>query len=376
MSNSRFVLKQAHVRGTGASDLVRYVAKSKLHEGQEGKMVRPLFTEHEDNLTISEAQKWLSITGGALQKEDILHYILSFSDAREYKLLGDGRDESRSEIARYVRRSLAAGFSEIGIGETRWTAGLHLNADNPHIHLLLNKHAIHRETKDLTRLSRFPSALVPHHTLQPDGTKAFSSGTIINTFATLVDERHRNRIRFIQYESPLRSVKFIRELLAPDTLSKRQPTDAERLVGAWIVAEIEAARAPKNLSLKSLFEHDSAAKKSYRTHADGAPKHSLTELRTEVARLDRASSLKGEPLLAAFIETETLRGILTDPPRGMTTAAREIDLRLEKVLDHESTRLLERNKHLGRIAPDRFIATHDKKAKEPDRTLSPPIRSR
>lgn len=113
MGNSRFVLKQAHVRGTGSSDLTRYVAKSKLHEGREGKSARPLFTDRSDNLTSGEARKWLSITGGALLRADVLHYILSFEDAREYQLLGDEVDERRMEIARYVRRALADGFKKL-----------------------------------------------------------------------------------------------------------------------------------------------------------------------------------------------------------------------------------------------------------------------
>ena len=189
-----------------------------------------------------------------LQKEDVLHYILSFSDRREYTPLGDDRDESRSEIVHYMHSSLSAGFKEIGVGETRWIAGLHLNTNNPHIHLLLNKHALLRERQELTRLSRLPAVLVPHHTPQPDRTRTFSSGTIINTFAALVDARHRDRVRFIQYKKRLRGVEFTRALPAPETLSKRQPTEAERLVGAWIVAEIEAVRAPKHSRLKSLID--------------------------------------------------------------------------------------------------------------------------
>ncbi|MDQ3743644.1 MAG: hypothetical protein M3444_04615 [Acidobacteriota bacterium] len=376
MSNSRFVLKQVHVRGTGASDLVRYVAKSKLHEGREGKMARPLFTDWADNLTISEAQKWLTVTGGALRKDDILHYVLSFSDKREFGLLGDDRDECRSEIARYMRGSLAAGFKEIGIGEIRWMAGLHLNADNPHIHLLLNKNAILRERQDLVRLSRLPNPLLPHNALRPDGTRAFSNGTIINTFAALVDARHRDRVRFIQYKNRLRGVEFTRALLAPNTLGKRPPTDEERLVGRWVVEEIEAARGPKNLRMKALSEHSSAAEKTRPTQGDELSRHSLAALRSEVARLDRASSQKGEPPLAAFIETETLRGIITAPPRGMTTAPRELDLLFEKVLAHDSTRHLERSEHSGRTAPDRLTAAHNTPAKEPSRAISPPVRSR
>jgi len=376
MSNSRFVLKQIHVRGTGASDLVRYVAKSKLHEGREGKLARPLFSDRADNLTAGEAREWLSITGGPLQKDDVLHYVLSFSDKREYDLLGDDKDERRSEITDYIRRSLAAGFHEIGIDEVRWVAGLHLNADNPHIHLLLNKNAIHQETKDLVRLPRLPSALVPHNEPQPDGTRAFFSGTIINTFAALVDLHHRLRFRIIQFQNPLRRVNFTRELLALDILSKRQPTEAERLVGAWVAAEIEAARAPNNPRMNSQIEHIVGAEGSRQTQPDETSKPSLTALRTEVARLDRASSQKGEPPLAAFIDAETLRSILTDSPRGMTTVQCKHDFLFKKVLDHDSTRQPERNEHSVHTATDRLTATHNTPVKESLRTISPPVRSR
>ena len=66
-------------------------------------------------------------------KEYLLHCILSFSDRREYNLLGDDKEDYRSEIVRYIRSSLAAGIKEISVSETRWVAGLHLNIDNPHV---------------------------------------------------------------------------------------------------------------------------------------------------------------------------------------------------------------------------------------------------
>jgi hypothetical protein len=77
MNGSRFVLKQIHVRGAGKSDLTRYVAKSKLDAAREGRNPRELFTQTADNLTSLTAQEWLSITGGALEKCDVLHYVLS-----------------------------------------------------------------------------------------------------------------------------------------------------------------------------------------------------------------------------------------------------------------------------------------------------------
>lgn len=375
MSNSRFVLKPIHVRGTGSSDLARYVAKSKLHEEREGRLARPLFTDHADNLTFWEARKWLSITDGALQKEDVLHYTLSFNDAREYKLLGDKRDERQAEIVRYMRHALATGLNEIGVAEMRWVAGLHLNTDNPHIHLLLNKNAILRGTHNLIRIPKLTTPLIAHFTIQPDKTREFSYGTIINSFAAQVDARHRDRARVLQFESPLRSVKFTRELLTSETLRARQPTAEERMIGEWIVAEIKATRAPRNLRLSNRSDKDSATERSQSSQRDKQSPVSLEVLRTEIARLDLATSCQGQPPLAAFIETETLRAILTAPPRGLITSLDEMNARLEKVLEHDSMYHHGRNEQSNRTTLERLAANPNTPVKEPSRVISPPIRS-
>lgn len=374
MSNSRFVLKHAYVRGTGSSGLVQYVAKSKLHEGREGKTARPLFTDRADNLSLGEAHNWLSITGGRLEKKDVLHYILSFEDAREYKLLGDQREERQAEITRYVRRALADGFNAIGVAEMRWVAGLHLNIDNPHVHLLLNKNAILRETQELVCIPRLTAPLIAHYALQPDGTRVFSYGTIINSFAAQMDARHRDRARFLQYESPLRSVKFTRELLTSEALRVRQPTDAERLIGTWIVAELEATRGLKNLRLNNRSGKDFATEEPHQAQRDVLSPPPLATLRVEVARLDHAASEHNQPPLAAFIETETLRDILTASPRGLITAPHELNPRLEKVLDRNHQ--LERIAQTGLFPLNRLEAIRNSQSEEHVHAISPPVRSR
>jgi hypothetical protein len=40
---------------------------------REGRKPRELFTQTADNLTHLTAREWLSITGGALEKRDVLH---------------------------------------------------------------------------------------------------------------------------------------------------------------------------------------------------------------------------------------------------------------------------------------------------------------
>lgn len=318
MSQSRFVFKQVQMRGTGASDLTRYVAKGKLDREREGKGARPLFTDRADDLTATEARKWLSVTGGMLDRADVLHYVLSFESAREYELLGDGEDERRRETVAYLRRSLDTALQVIGIAEMRWVAGIHRNTDNPHIHLLLNKNAIQKASGDLTRVARLPAPLIAHHEVQRDGERIFTYGAIINSFAAQVDTRHRERTRFLQFETPLRSVQFTRELLTPETLQRRQPTTEEIIIGDWIVAEINAVRPPQNFRALAAVEKA----QSHESFAVDDSRSKLLSLREEVTKFDRAVVERGQPLLSAFVSTQDLRALLINPLPGARLISR------------------------------------------------------
>jgi hypothetical protein len=310
MSQSRFVLKQVQVRGTGASDLTRYVAKGKLDREREGRTARLLFSGRADDLTATQARKWLSITGGALDRADVLHYVLSFESAREYVLLGDDEDERRREIVTYMRSSLDEALKTIGIAKMRWVAGIHRNTDNPHIHLLLNKNVIQKASGEITRIAKLPAPLVAHHQVQPNGDRTFSYGVIINSFAAQTDARHRERSRFLQFEARLRSVSFSRELLAPETLQKRQPTTDEMMIGDWIIAEVNAVRAPQNSRTRAALEK-AQPQEFLRVNSE---RLKLLALREKVAELDRTCAERGQPLLTAFINSQDLRALLVNPP--------------------------------------------------------------
>lgn len=193
MSKSRFVLKPARVGGGASSDLTRYIAKSKLDRQREGDRDRPLFTEQRDDLTFWEARKWLSITGGALPREDVLHYVLSFERPEDYENLGKGDRERAAAVRAYLRRSLAQAARKIGVEGWRWTAGVHLNKPHPHVHILLNKNATSRRTGELVRVEKLPVPLVAHYRERADGEREFDYGMIVNSFAADVDARLRSR---------------------------------------------------------------------------------------------------------------------------------------------------------------------------------------
>lgn len=195
MSKSRFLLKQAAVGSTGQSDLTRYIAKNSLKPSREGRSARPLFTDRDDDLTHWEARKYLSITGGALEREDVLHYILSFEQPEDFEWLGDTDDERREQTRAFLRRALTEGAKSLGVSAWRWAAGIHLNRKHPHIHILINKHAISGKTDDLVRVSKLARPLVAHNDKGADGAREFDYGLILNSFARDVDERIREHAR-------------------------------------------------------------------------------------------------------------------------------------------------------------------------------------
>ncbi len=175
--------------GSGSSDLTRYVAKHDLDRQREGDRARPLFTDRADDLTFWEARKWLSITGGALSRDDVLHYVLSFEDSPDYKNLGNDDRDRATEIRAGLRHAVASAAKKIGVEGWRWVAGIHLNKPHPHIHILLNKNAVSRQTGELTRVAKLLPPLVAHYHEGANNTRKFDYGVIINSFAEQVDAR-------------------------------------------------------------------------------------------------------------------------------------------------------------------------------------------
>jgi len=234
MSKSRFVLKQASVGASGASDLTRYVAKNSLDHKREGDKARPLFTERDNDLSHWEARKFLSINGGELEREDLLHYVLSFEQPEDFLQLGETDKERSQEVREMVRHALTSGAQNIGIDTWRWVAGIHLNKPHPHVHILINKHAISQRTNDLTRITKLTPPLVAHYRQNPNGGREFDYGVILNSFSKDVDERIHQRRLSLEKEREKALAKEATKLrddrlvLAQAMLARHE---VERLVG-------------------------------------------------------------------------------------------------------------------------------------------------
>lgn len=258
MNKSRFIFKAAKVSGSAASDLTRYVAKNSLDKKREGDRPRPLFDDSRDDLTFWQARKHLSINGGALPPEDVLHYVLSFEYPTEYENLGNDDRERTAQVRIFLRRALSEAAAKLGIEHWRWAAGVHLNRPHPHVHLLINKHTIERESRELMRVLKLAKPLVSHNQKVDGKAREFDYGTIIKSFAASVDarihEREISRKKRLENErTPSRlRLESDRILLAKAMLARDEKLRLERKVA---VLENSTSRPPEQLTkLTQKFE--------------------------------------------------------------------------------------------------------------------------
>lgn len=225
MSKARFILRK--IRGSksdGASEATRYIARSKLHTEREGVGLRTLFSDSHDALTHWQADRLLSGGSHRLAKDDILHYVLSTQNAREFERLGASDDERKESLREAVRAAMRKAEKELKVLRLHWAAGIHLNTDNPHAHIIISRHAIGRETENLRRIGKLPLSLVPHNEKQQDGSKTFVQGKLLDAFTEAIDARQREFERLHDKELAAAKVVLDKSLTGFERANITHPT--------------------------------------------------------------------------------------------------------------------------------------------------------
>jgi hypothetical protein len=201
MSKARFVLNR--IRGSkveGTSEATRYIARSRLDREREGTDLRKLFSDDRDELSHYEADRWLTAGGARPDKKDIIHYVLSLQEPDDYERIG-ASDKERNELLREgVRRVMRTAEKEMRVERLHWAAGIHLNTDNPHVHIVISRYALDRDTETLRRFGKLPHRIAPHNERQPDGTKSFVHGALLDVFAEQIEARQLEHARQIETE--------------------------------------------------------------------------------------------------------------------------------------------------------------------------------
>jgi hypothetical protein len=189
----RAVIAIKSTGGSGASRATRYIAERDRDPEREGTKPRPLFSDREDTLTYRGADHLLKGGAGTPDKDDLIHIAVSFRQ-EDYERLGPTEAERKEQLREVAREAISEMRTELRAREMRWVAGIHLNTDNPHIHLL-----IHKEVKDLVtdrtrRVGRIPKELLPYGEARADGSMRPVEGRIGTHFVTALD-RHIERAR-------------------------------------------------------------------------------------------------------------------------------------------------------------------------------------
>lgn len=201
MSKERFILNRIHgSKVEGTSEATRYIARSDLDRVREGMTLRKLFSGDRDELSHYEADRWLTAGGARPDKKDIIHYVLSLQEQGDYERLG-ARDKERNERLREaVRGVMRTAEKEMRVERLHWAAGIHLNTDNPHVHIVISRYALDRDTEKLRRFGKLPHRIAPHNELQPDGTKSFVHGALLDVFAEQIEAHQLQYARQIEAE--------------------------------------------------------------------------------------------------------------------------------------------------------------------------------
>ncbi len=201
MSKARFVLNR--IRGSkveGTSEATRYIARSDLDREREGKDLRKLFSDDRDELTHYEADRWLSAGGARPDKKDIIHYVLSLQEPSDYERLGASDKERNERLREAVRRTMRTAEKEMRVVRLHWAAGIHLNSDNPHVHIVISRYALDSKTDSLRRFGKLPQRIAPHNERQSDGSLTFIRGALLDVFTEQIDARQLELARQIEAE--------------------------------------------------------------------------------------------------------------------------------------------------------------------------------
>lgn len=257
MSKARFLLHRIGGSNvSGKSEATRYIARNDLDHEREGRTPRPLFSDHEDALTHWEADRWLSVKKDGPAKEDIMHYVLSFQLPEDHERLGETDKERNTEVREAVRTAMRRAETEMRVVRLHWVAGIHLNEDNPHVHIIISKAAVDRDTEKLRRIGKLPRQITPHNDRLPDGEREFIQGAMLTTFAAHVDARQREHERHLERALSLKKERHEQSGRdAPAALSQtNDPVWRTRfLLGQSMIARGEMERL--GMEIESLKRH-------------------------------------------------------------------------------------------------------------------------
>ena len=266
----RAVIAIKSTGGHGSSRATRYISERDRNPEREGVRPRPLFSDREDTLTYRGADRLLSNGTGTPDKGDLIHMAVSFRQ-EDYERLGVTEGERKERLREVAREAMGEVRAELRAKEMRWVAGIHLNTDHPHLHILISKEVKDLITNKSRRMGRIPKDLLPYREARADGSPRPVEGRIGARFVAALDHHiERGRVAVERAIKPEHGQIETREL--------RQ----------WIRDEVSARRADKSWGTTERIADDSQVRRDRFLLGEAVE----MSLRREYAALDYERALK------------------------------------------------------------------------------------
>jgi hypothetical protein len=295
----------------GASSLSSYIAKSKVDSEREQLMetgARPLFSAHHDKLTLKEADHTLNPTGRELEKEDVIHVVIS-PEPGSLDRAGEDSVERHKTIREAIRATVRAMERVLNVRSLSWIAGFHENTKTPHVHVAVSRWALDAVTDKLRYIKHLPKSLLPHNT-EDGGERRFLAGKIAEVFTSSL-MRMLKPIRSVHLRDAQNGIDLSRSVLSRFAGMLQRPTSEQVIVGKWL--ETALLLATGRIGEVSRDE----VTRQY------------SELTIEVAKIDAIARANGTRLPVAYVPVERLEALVNAKAANVQIAVSSTQLRLE-----------------------------------------------
>jgi|GEM_PF-3288809 len=193
------IIASVQAKRGSSRGLVHYIAHSKLDVEREPEKGRELFNAFANDLSVESANNSLKagIAKARPSNDELHHLVLSFRP-EDFQSLGKDEKTRRRAAKDITQAAMKRLESAVSADRLDWAAAVHLNTENPHVHIAIQKQYFTRQIERRV-LTKIPREVLPHFEYR-NGDKVLVPGILIEAATLKMEqliaqnrERHPNR---------------------------------------------------------------------------------------------------------------------------------------------------------------------------------------
>lgn len=173
------VVASVQAKRGSSRGLVHYIAHSKVDPEREPQNSREIFNAFADELSVKSANNSMrvGIAKGRPSNDELHHLVLSFRDD-DYRKIGTNEAGRKKALKETTRAAMKSFETSINAERLLWTAAVHRNTRNPHVHIAIQKQYLTKEIERKT-MTKIPREALPHYVVR-DNEMVLVNGHLID----------------------------------------------------------------------------------------------------------------------------------------------------------------------------------------------------